>query len=766
MYYSESAFYLSFYMDIVSAENWTEVFNRLWNDDRTEYPEVVISFRRLNIVQEIILGCIYRLFRLNGYIEKPFNFYAIATLLFHAFGVAVLFALACEIGKIREAGFMFLGLYFACFQHKLISRIAALPLRENFGTPGLWITMLSIKKLLHYKDTRDSFKWSMGLFLSYLWLLLSWQFSLQLISCQLACLFAMNVLGVLTCQKLISIMNVATCAFACSCCLMLFPKYYIISLLTTVLVSIYSTICIVDLDGTWKKDLFNVGFQKVLLAGFVAGCIHVIFNAVARPDSHVFDILFQIMGLSRPTFDSVIYLLGSEFRPIQPFIYSMIAETYLIYYFILALIVIIANSIMKLNYESSINGGFTQYILLQVVAFIIVAVMMSRLRVLALPLIPGKRVLTIAIACAPFYFTLPIEEIKKAPYGERYNSLESKDLVQWINQNVEPHEAILADMPTSSIIRACTKNKLVINPQYEYYPLRVKTWFYYNLGTCATEKWFAQVMLRKYNCSYLVVPGRFCTIFENLTEGVYNIRTLLKLNPFSTACKDDAPFHQRLCNRMLVGQAHFYLLYFSGEYMVYKVKQVEQPVPQVAWPMIGSFSTFKPWLDNSMQRQKANLPFQIYGAFIYLKKHFNSPSARHILDYGMQLFPEDMEMIRYYAEALDYDYGDYDSAKVNYTILLEMNNYACDTIDDFNLYRHYMDFLKETRIGTWDEVVEIAENSTKCLEINFRLQDCQSLCQYASILFDLSNSVKDGQILKSLAYRFWSMAQVCALIYM
>lgn len=58
--------------------------------DRTEFPEVVTAFKRLNIMQggrnttihtihvEIALGSIYRLFNLKTVIKNPFNFYACA----------------------------------------------------------------------------------------------------------------------------------------------------------------------------------------------------------------------------------------------------------------------------------------------------------------------------------------------------------------------------------------------------------------------------------------------------------------------------------------------------------------------------------------------------------------------------------------------------------------------------------------------------------------------------------------------------------------
>lgn len=86
----------------------------------------------------------------------------------------------------------------------------------------------------------------------------------------------------------------------------------------------------------------------------------------------------------------------------------------------------------------------------------------------------GKNLLMLAIACAPFYFTLPVQEIQHIPIGEQYNTTSSKELVKWINNNISSVEAILSDMPTSSIIRACTSNPIVMNPQYESEQLRSK----------------------------------------------------------------------------------------------------------------------------------------------------------------------------------------------------------------------------------------------------------------------------------------------------
>ncbi|AFZ79416.1 signal peptide-containing protein [Theileria equi strain WA] len=321
MYYSESSFYLSYYYDIVESETWKDALSKMLHDNYTEHPKTIITFRRINIVQGLFI---------------------------HSFGIAILFAITADFNDSMTSGIHFLGLFISNFQHKLISRISALPLRENFATPSIWCSILAIKGILSLNNER---KWCYILFLSHIWSLLSWQFSIHVISTQIACIFALNILGLISNSLFRHILNIKSLALFVSTALMLFPLYNLTSLLTNVICSIHISLWVVNDEGI-EADNFHSRVQKGVLTVIVFVFNHFLINRISRPDGHIFDMLFVKLGLSKETFDSLIYSLGVEFRMLAGFMFEMIKSTNIFYYLIPSIVTVLF-CIIKVVYLKS-----------------------------------------------------------------------------------------------------------------------------------------------------------------------------------------------------------------------------------------------------------------------------------------------------------------------------------------------------------------------------------------------------------------------------
>ncbi|AFZ79417.1 hypothetical protein BEWA_022650 [Theileria equi strain WA] len=342
---------------------------------------------------------------------------------------------------------------------------------------------------------------------------------------------------------------------------------------------------------------------------------------------------------------------------------------------------------------------------------------------------------------------MPLDELKKVPYGELYNNKESKQLVEWINGNLNQNEAILSDMPTSSIIRCATRNRVVINPQYEDYDIRKKTRFLYTLGDYADDKWFGEEMYQIYKCEYVVVPKKFCLIPNDETDA---INKLLKSNDY-TKYSQTAEHGDRLCNRLLMKTSTFDLLFSNGHYFIYKYNK-DRVSRNDKLGTTNSFEAIKPWLSRCSSDPKC--PQQIYSTFSFLNEHVNSQLAREILEYGIKTYSENLLMIRLYAEAMDYDLERYSVANKYYRKLIYKMGDECKSREDFLLLSQYLGFLLETKEGNHKEIKSIVELSSKCLDLQYKGEDSESLCLFSAQLLEISRTFKD-QMTRPLAQKFW-----------
>ncbi|EDO06510.2 hypothetical protein BBOV_II005590 [Babesia bovis T2Bo] len=775
MYYSESAFYLSFYNDVVEAPDWRTVWRNLIYDDRTEFPTTIISFRRLNIIQEILLGAIYRFLNSISTSINSFNFYAISVMILNGGGVALLFLLSCKTGKSIWSGVLFFGLYLSNFQEKLISRIAAIPLRENFALTGLWASLLCIRELLgNRKDDMKHFR--RLLFLSFTWMFLTWQLSLHIVGTQLVCLFILNILGAISDTKMWKITTMALYALIAAWFIMLCPPFLITSHLLVGIVALLITLMALPAEENGKVS-FGDTIQRLLLACSIFCLEEGLLSLTARHDGHISDMFLSKLGITKPTFDSQIYLLGTEFRPLSIMVIRRIVPTRLFHYVGIAFVVMLFLTWKRYRPLSGFRGEFNSYFLLQAIAFCFMAMLVSRLRVLALPLLcvfagylmqifrlgrwRYSRIATIlaaSIAIAPYWNTLPVSEIRAPPFGELYNNRELKDLITWVNRFVEPGTPLLSDMPTSSALRAATKMRTVINPQYEHVSLRRKTHFFYTLGDCNDARWFGEKMREWYHTEIVVVPTKFCAIPH--TGGPYGVQLLLSLNPLGT-CPPNTSYARRLCNRLWAGDPHFEQLFSNERYLVFRYKGIIASDGDISWKVMHQLDHYKPWIHKYAILDNELGPRQIASTAHALKAHFNSPVVFPLLSYGLKAFDNNNLMLRLYAETMDFDLGMFEDAKRHYNILFKRMKSRCESLEDFDVYSVYLSHMLETGSGEATEILDVIEASSNCLNLKFPRTYGNALCEYSVTVLKAFNDTFDSNraAVRNLAARFFLQSQ-------
>ncbi|PHJ23352.1 q-cell neuroblast polarization, partial [Cystoisospora suis] len=385
--YSEGSFYFSFYNDIVSAPTWLEGVKRLLVDKRSEHPDVINALHRFNIHQELLVGLAYRSLKsLLGetlfaqlVARTPFNFYVGWVFAIQGFGVAVLCALAAAAGGSAFCCIACFGFFFANYFHRLIVRVQAISLRENWALPFLWVNITSIvlflqaqsalqrlllRRSLDQKVRGDAAAFSLAtqrefarlkvrerallwsLFGSSVAVLLFWQFGVFVLTTQASALFAVSLAGFPIERALRRIVVVLMATFSVTFVLQFMLRYLLLSFLPYVLISIWVVLCCrlpslspsskagahfsqcsMDNSSWWGALLVRNTLRGMMALG-VCFTLRLFLKGLDKDDSHVYQLLLHKLGLFRGSFDTQIYLMGAtEFHPFSKYFADLIAPS-------------------------------------------------------------------------------------------------------------------------------------------------------------------------------------------------------------------------------------------------------------------------------------------------------------------------------------------------------------------------------------------------------------------------------------------------------
>lgn len=69
----QGAFYFSFSDDVARASNWSTAVDALVADDRSEFPETTVSWRRFNLLPEVATAVMYRACRSGSILPTLFS---------------------------------------------------------------------------------------------------------------------------------------------------------------------------------------------------------------------------------------------------------------------------------------------------------------------------------------------------------------------------------------------------------------------------------------------------------------------------------------------------------------------------------------------------------------------------------------------------------------------------------------------------------------------------------------------------------------------
>ncbi|ANQ05750.1 Uncharacterized protein PCOAH_00001560, partial [Plasmodium coatneyi] len=624
-------------------------------DDRSEHPNTINAIRRFNIYPEIVLGTVWRMFNLKEHFLTPFNFYVYAVLLSQSASVSVLFFFAVYLGRSYISGVIFLMLFFSCYREKFIMRLSggflecgppprgAFPLRENFSSVYMWCNILLIYAILRER------KFSVFVTLTHVVAL----FGLDLLGFDIQKEFH-RILVTLSCSYVVSLVV----TFFPRYLLCTYLPFVLAALIITN--GIYrrgggrthderpepvsnrrdGAQHRIDPSCTALPLQFDhlrsqVGFM--LKKGFTSIAIFLLLRlttiGMEKDDSHVLSLLKVRLHLSSHDFDSMIYSLGSEFNPFTKYMFGMIKQTSLFDYFVFLTLILL---LYVVNYVTSVwrarRGGNSKgeksdeqprrdkgarydngvkvrfevfhvqffYLVIQFIFFALLMLIISRLRVLALPLMcllsslvgsphllgdiysvtrenlfhlgTSKKNLSrlviqaiCLLECAyPFAKYFPTYEYINLAENDPVNIEKNLDLVVWLRQNLKEGEPIITDIPTSSFLRSTTNFKMVLNPQYENVAMRRRVQDYYMFSSCLPFSDAKRYYYDRYKVRYFVANIFRCASTSTQVPNAFSIAELVGSD--YARCRDKTSM--RFCQRVLYDDRNYKTLYRNGKFSV------------------------------------------------------------------------------------------------------------------------------------------------------------------------------------------------------
>lgn len=90
-----------------------------------------------------------------------------------------------------------------------------------------------------------------------------------------------------------------------------------------------------------------------------------------------------------------------------------------------------------------------------------------------------------------------------------FNAPQLKELVDTINQHVEPAAALSATMPIAAVLKPTTRRPIVNHPHYEHADIRERTFQLLHAYSQVPDKRVWDIM-QTYNVSYLILCNSWC----------------------------------------------------------------------------------------------------------------------------------------------------------------------------------------------------------------------------------------------------------------
>ncbi|XP_051878731.1 dpy-19-like 1, like isoform X2 [Pristis pectinata] len=527
---TEMGLYYSFFKTIIEAPSYHEGLTSIMNDCLTEYPLVINTLKRFNLYPEVVLASWYRIYiaiadflgistkmcwrvdRGQGFtpvescegMGDPAYFYVTFVFILNGFMMSLFFIYGTYLSGSRFGGVITVACFF--FNHGECTRVMwTPPLRESFSYPFLILQMLLLTRILRSvcveKKTLAAFC------IANIFFLLPWQFAQFVLLTQIASLFATYVLGYIDACKLLDIVyahmiSLLVCFVLMFGNAMLLSSYYAASLAV-----VYGMVAL-------KSHISQYWPRHVLSSWIVKGTVWLVGTIILKfvaskllgvtDDAHISNLL-KSKFTDYKDFDTLMYTCAVEFDFMETETPVRYTKTLLLPVTACVFALIVAKTLRELlcllkggnsqNTEErkSATQGELVYHILQLVAFVLLAILIMRLKLFLTPhmclmasLICSRQLLwwirnkshhqifvCVILAAMAVQGAMNLKE-QWSIIGE-FSNFPQEELLEWIKENTKKDAVFAGAMPTMASIKLSTGRPIVNHPHYEDAGLRERT---------------------------------------------------------------------------------------------------------------------------------------------------------------------------------------------------------------------------------------------------------------------------------------------------
>ncbi|XP_078454476.1 protein C-mannosyl-transferase DPY19L1 isoform X1 [Lampetra planeri] len=593
---TEMGLYYSYYKTIAEAPTFWSGLDMIMRDRLTEYPQVINTLKRFNLYPEVILGGMYRTYLAvtnslgiqtvqcwtvnRGNMLSAISscegmgdisyFYVNMVFFLNGLMMSVFFLYGTYLSGSVAGGLVAVLSFF--FNHSEATRVMwTPPLRESFSYPFLVLQMLLVTRVLRKPQVE---KLTLGVLAgATVCFVLCWQFAQFVLLTQVACLFAVYILGYIDAEKMKKFVLLNVLCLVVSCTLMFGNEMLLSSFYAASLVAIWVVVSL----HSWLNRISRVDLLRwVAQAGMWLAVTFVIKTAWSRllgvaDDAHIFNILkSKLTGYK--DFDTQMYTCAPEFDFMEYQTVHKYTATLLLPVVLVVFAIIVYKAIkdklallrsahsprvpdrglasssqmnkerLSPHHATILKGAAAEpepadskshhaelvFHALMLIVFTVMAVLIMRLKLFLTPhlclmasLLCSKKTLgeprrkwlvhALALVTVALMSVQGTSNIHAqwANVGE-FSNVEQEDLVTWIKSHT-PEDAVFAGaMPTMASIKLSTGRAIVNHPHYEDAGLRARTKKVYSVYS---RKGAAEVkgILQEMDVDYLVLEDSWCT---------------------------------------------------------------------------------------------------------------------------------------------------------------------------------------------------------------------------------------------------------------
>uniref|UniRef100_A0A8C7PME9 C-mannosyltransferase DPY19L1 n=1 Tax=Oncorhynchus mykiss TaxID=8022 RepID=A0A8C7PME9_ONCMY len=513
---TEMGLYYSYFKTIIEAPTFINGLYLVMNDRLTEYPLVINTLKRFNLYPEVVLASWYRIY------TDIMEFFGLPTKMCWSInrGEGMAAVDGCE-GMGDPAYFYVTFVFLLNGLMMSLFFIYGTYLSLNGSVSGGMCRWMSLPLAscpfphLSLQRTRNPSRKAMwALAISNLCFMLPWQFAQFVLLTQVASLFASYILGYISPTKMQSLLVTHMITLAVCFVLMFGNSMLLTSFYASSLVSIWTaSVCLlVDLSVCSQVMQGLVCVVSTVILKFMLSAV---FGA--SDDAHISS-LIKSKFTSYKDFDTMMYTCAAEFDFME--IEHIIEGG-----------IILVNVISLLRFVFLFLFFVTLFLVyhsLQLIAFVVLAMLIMRLKLFLTP----HMCIMASLICSKQLFGWIGEKFKlhvmvfgilsimamqgaanlQAQWGimGEFSNLPQEQLLDWIRDNTPPNSVFAGAMPTMASVKLSAGRPIVNHPHYEDAGLRERTKLVYAMYSRKSAE-VVKRNLMQMEVDYFVLEDSWCT---------------------------------------------------------------------------------------------------------------------------------------------------------------------------------------------------------------------------------------------------------------